>query len=245
MKKIGLLLAVLSFCIIGAVNAEELNLNDIAKVTAVIGGENKEIITLDTTNTYNYFYKIVEIDNTKFKDYIKNKYIVDNGNKETTQYNNAVTKATNYENTFKGLVANINNSSDIESWSPVTDNEITLTNLKYAENSHNGYLLAVAAVKEGDTNVYVLRSILESKSATTLGTIAYQTQDETAIQTTTETTTEENTNTNTQQQTQTNTQETEIKAEENPNTGLNDYVIFLAPISIILGSGILLRKSYA
>ena len=133
-------------------------------------------------------------------------------------------QVTQYENTFKGLIPEVK-TTDLESWTLSSDGEINLKDLTYESGKHNGYVLAVAAVKDGDNNnVYINRLILESTSTTTLGQASYTEADQVTYGTTTN---------------------DQINTDSNPNTGISDYAIYLVPICIILGSAILLKKSYS
>ena len=234
MKKISLLVITMlvSICFIGAVNAEEKSLNSIAVLASEIGGTAKEIQVTDTGTKYNYYYKYVKLNETDFNNYVKQKYIMDNAGQGTTAYQNAKQKVESYEAAFKGQIPAVNSITELSAWTSNSDKvEINLTNLNYAQNAHNGYVFAVAATKTGDTNVYITRMIYESTSATTLGTIKYLDSDKVAINTDT------NTNTNTS---------TDTVTEQNPETGISDYAIYLVPSALVAGSYLMLkRKSYA
>lgn len=232
MKKIGLtiLAVVFGFCFVTVVNAQEKDLSDIAIISGVIGGSDKEITqNSDNTNTYKYYYKIIEIDDSDFATYVSSKYAVDNGNDASDDYVAAQSRVTEYEESFNGLVPTLNSTADLSTWTTATNNEIAVQNIKYELGKHHGYVLAVAATKDGDQNIYVSRMILESTSATTLGSIAYNDSDAAAY----------NASTNDAVPT------TDTATGTNPDTGIEDWAIYFVPISIILGSGILLRRNYA
>lgn len=244
MKRFSLLLmiVVFGFCFVTCVNASELELDKVAAITATIGGNDKEIIQIDTSNNYTYYYKYVKIGDNDFSDYVKNKQIVDKSTDGSSEYITAASKVGEYETNFLKLIPTVSKASDVSTWIKSTDNEIKVSNLTYKSGSHNGYVLAVAAVKNGDTNVYISRMILESKSASTLGLVS----DNNASSNNSENTTNNTETTRDIELDDTNTANTEdMSTEENPNTGLNDYALYLAPIAIIFGSAILLRKSYA
>lgn len=219
----------MGFCFIANVNAEELDLSSIASIPSDIGGSDKEIIQTDSSNTYKFYYKYVTINEKDFSTYIGAKYIMDNTSDSSDDYVTAQSQVAEYEGVFKGLIPEVN-ASDLESWTLSSDGEINLNDLTYESGKHNGYVLAVAAVKDGDTsNVYIDRLILESTSATTLGQITYTDTDQATYgANVTDTTTDDTINTS-----------------DNPNTGISDYAIYLVPICIILGSAILLKKSYS
>lgn len=225
---ISILTVIFSFCLMSVVNAAEASLDTIASLTNVIGGSEQEIVQTGT-GTYKYYYKTVAIDDSDFNTYINSKYIVDNGDDSSDEYVTAQSRVSEYEETFNGLITTLNSTSDLNSWTQSTNNEINLTNLKYEDGKHHGYVLAVAAVKNGDTNIYVTRVILESKSATTLAAIEYNDADKAAY----EASTSEVTTTG------------ETTTAENPETGIEDWALYLVPISIVLGSGIILRRNYA
>ena len=148
-------------------------------------------------------------------------------------YTTASTQVAEYEGVFKGLIPTVT-VSDLQSWTLSEDGNISLNDLKYESGKHNGYVLAVAAVKDGDTSkVYITRLIKESTSETTLGEITYTAEDQASYQPDEDaTTSDEDTNTS-------------VTTNSNPNTGISDYAIYLVPICIILGSGILLRRKYS
>lgn len=222
-----MVLAGFGFCTI--VNAEETSLNSIASVTSEIGGSDKEIIQTDSSNKYKFYYKYAAIDNDTFNSYVGVKYKLDNTDESSEEYVNTESQLEEYENVFKSLIPEVT-ASDLESWTLASDNEITLSDLIYESDKHNGYVLAIAAVKDGDTSkVYIDRLILESTSSTTLGQVSYTPSDEQAY----------------------DSNEDEMLSDDavstsnNPNTGISDYAIYIVPVCIILGSVILLRKSYS
>ena len=242
MKKFSILLMtiVCSFLFVSVVNAAESELDSIAAVTSIVGGDDKEIIQIDSNNTYQYYYKYVKIKDVDFADYVANKKIVDESTDGSNSYITAAKKVGDYEKTFFGLIPTISNNSSLNSWVKSTNGEIVLNNLNYEDGLHSGYVLAVAAVKNGDNNAYVSRMILESKSKTTLGTITYDTTNN-GTNETKKVVKSKKVVTKKKQV----VDNVDKKTNENPNTGISDYALYLAPISIILGSTILLRKNYA
>lgn len=229
-KVISFIIMVLTgfgFCTI--VNAEETSLNSIASVTSEIGGSDKEIIQTDSSNKYKFYYKYVTIDNDAFNSYVGDKYKLDNADESSKEYVNIESQVEEYENVFKSLIPEVT-ASDLESWTLSSNNEITLSNLIYESDKHNGYVLAIAAVKDGDTSkVYIDRLILESTSSTTLGQVSYTLSDEQAY------------DSNEDEMVSNDA----VSTSNNPNTGISDYAIYIVPVCIILGSVILLRKSYS
>lgn len=222
---LSLLMVVFGFCFISAVNAAESDFSTIASLTSIIGEEDEEIIQI-ANGSYKYYYKVQAIDDSDFNTYVKSKYIFDNGDENSDEYVEAQSRVAEYEDTFAGLVPTLNTTADLNGWTESKDKNIAPTGLKYEVGKHHGYVLAVAAVK--DQTIYATRLILESTSTTTLENIIYNASDE------------EVTHNNTSNQTQKAT-----KTTSNPNTGVEDYAIYLVPISIILGSGILLKRNYA
>ena len=221
-----MVLAGFGFCTV--VNAEETSLNSIASVTSEIGGSDKEIIQTDSSNKYKFYYKYVTIDNDTFNSYVGVKYKLDNTDESSEEYVNTESQLEEYENVFKSLIPEVT-ASDLESWTLASDNEITLSNLIYESDKHNGYVLAIAAVKDGDTSkVYIDRLVLESTSSTTLGQVSYTSSDEQAYDSNEDETSSD-----------------AVSTSNNPNTGISDYAIYIVPVCIILGSVILLRKSYS
>lgn len=221
-----MVLAGFGFCTI--VNAEETSLNSIASVTSEIGGSDKEIIQTDSSNKYKFYYKYVSIDSDTFNSYVGVKYKLDNTDESSEEYVNTESQLKEYENVFKSLIPEVT-ASDLESWTLSSDNEITLSDLIYESDKHNGYVLAIAAVKDGDTSkVYIDRLILESTSSTTLGQVSYTPADEQAYDSNEDETSSD-----------------AVSTSNNPNTGISDYAIYIVPVCIILGSVILLRKSYS
>ena len=234
MKKIASLffIMVFGFGFIGAVNAAEADLSDVAIVTSVIGGSETEITTRDdvSSNTYKYYYKVVAIDDNDFASYVNSKFIYDNGDPNSDDYVNAQSQVLSYEENFYGYVPELTSSASLNDWTESTDGQITLSNLKYEAGKHHGYVLGVAAVKTGDNNtVYVTRIILESQSATTLSSIEYNNNDMTQYNDDTDAVVNDG----------------ESKSKSNPETGIEDYAIYLVPVLLIGGSAIIFRKSYA
>ena len=248
MKRFSLLfiMIVFGFCFVSCVNADELELDKVAAITATIGGSDKEIIQIDTKNSYTYYYKYVKIGDKDFNDYVKNKKIVDESTDGSNEYIAAASKVGEYEKSFLKLIPTVSKASDVSNWIKSTNNEINVSNLIYKSGNHNGYVLAVAAVKSGDTNVYISRVILESKSTSTLGLVSGENVNpDTSINTNTNTNTSNNDTRNIEIDDTDTVNTGDTTTEENPNTGLNDYALYLAPVAIILGSAILLRKNYA
>lgn len=214
----------IGFCCMTNVNAEEVDLSSIASITSDVGGADKEIIQTDSSNTYKFYYKYVAINSEDFNAYVGALYKMENLSDSSDEFVAIQSQVTQYENTFKGLIPEVK-TTDLESWTLSSDGEINLKDLTYESGKHNGYVLAVAAVKDGDNNnVYINRLILESKSTTTLGQVSYTEADQVTYGTTTN---------------------DQINTDSNPNTGISDYAIYLVPICIILGSAILLKKSYS
>ena len=214
----------IGFCCMTNVNAEEVDLSSIASITSDVGGADKEIIQTDSSNTYKFYYKYVAINSEDFNAYVSALYKMENLSDSSDEFVAIQSQVTQYENTFKGLIPEVK-TTDLESWTLSSDGEINLKDLTYESGKHNGYVLAVAAVKDGDNNnVYINRLILESTSTTTLGQVSYTEADQVTYGTTTN---------------------DQINTDSNPNTGISDYAIYLVPICIILGSAILLKKSYS
>lgn len=231
-KRISFAILSVVFCLsfVPMVNAQEQGLDNIATIRNVIGGSDKEIIQNSSdTSTYKYYYKTVQIDDSEFGTYVSSKYIVDNGNDASDEYVAAQSRMTEYETSFYGYIPNVDTPDDLSDWTKSTDNEITLENISYQAGTHHGYVIAVAATKDGDNNVYVTRMILESTSATTLGQITYNDNDAATYN----------------QNTQDVTTNQDTVADTNPDTGIEDWVVYFVPASIILGSTILLRRSFA
>lgn len=227
-KRINLLLIaiIFSFCLVGVVNAAESDLSSVASLTSTIGSTDEEIIQI-SDDTYKYYYKIQAIDDSDFSTYISSKYIYENSDENSDEYVNAQSRVAEYEDAFYALVPTLNTTADLNSWTESTDKQINPTNITYEQGKHHGYVLAVAAVK--NDSIYATRMILESTSTTTLETITYNDNDKVTYNSNTQSVQEE-------QSKQTTT---------NPETGLDDYAIYLVPLSIVLGSGILLKRNHA
>lgn len=227
-KKISslLLVAVFGFCFISVVNAEELDLSSVASLTNVIGGTDAEIVQI-ADGSYKFYYKLQAIDDSDFATYVSSKYIVDNGDESTDEYVEAQSRVADYEEAFNSLIPTLNTTADLNGWTESTDKQIKPTGINYEAGKHHGYVLAVAAVK--NQTIYVSRVILETTSDATLGDIVYNTNDASEYASNTQSVTEQE----------------DAKTTSNPETGLDDYAIYLVPLSIVLGSGILLRRNYA
>ncbi len=233
MKKILSIISifVLSVCFIGTVKADEVALSDIAAISSTIGGQDKEITQTDTNNKYKFYYKYVAISEKDFNDYIAARTTLENSDANSDAYTSSATKVAEYESNFQKLIPTAS-VKDVQGYTLATDGNINLSNLNYEKGKHNGYVLAIAAVKDGDTSrVYISRLILEATSATTLGEI--------------EITATSNTTTTTDTNTDDNTQNEEVTTSKNPETGISDYAIYLVPVCLILGSTLLLKRRYS
>ncbi len=225
---LSLLMVVFGFRFISIVNAAESDFSTVASLTSVIGESEEEIIQI-ADGSYKYYYKIQAIDDSDFNTYVKSRFVFENGDGNSDEYVEAQSRVAEYEDTFAGLVPTLNTTADLNGWTESTDKNIEPTGLTYENGKHHGYVLAVAAVK--DQTIYATRLILESANATTLRNIEYNDNDKTVSR---------NNNSNTSTQTKKAT-----KTTSNPNTGVEDCAIYIVPVSIILGSGILLKRNYA
>ena len=226
-----IIMAVFGLGFTGIVNAAEMELGSVAVVNNPVGGSDVEIISADETATgYKYYYKVQEIvDTNSFNSYVQAKYTIESSDPTTDEYTAAQSRIEEYEATFNDYIATVNGAADLSTWTESADGQISLSDLKYEEGTHHGYVLAVAAIKDGDTNVYVSRMILESTSTSTLDEIKYNSGDMASYNNNTTgavTTTDETTN-------------------SNPETGIEDYAIYLVPLALIGGSAILFRRNYA
>ena len=234
MKRISLslLTVIFGFCFMGVVNAAEASLDSVASLTNIIGGSEKEIVQIGS-GTYKYYYKIMDIGDNEFNGYVASKYIVDNTDDSSDQHVNAQSSVSQYEQSFTGLIDTVTSTADLGSWTESKNNEIVLKDLQYEAGVHHGYVLGVAAVKAEDSNIYISRNILESKSATTLGLIEYNDADKALYES------------STTSDSGAITSEEDTATDQNPETGIEDYAIYLTPIAIMLGSTILFRRNYA
>lgn len=224
------IMVVFGFGFMGVINAAELELGSVAAVNTPVGGSDKEIVPADENATgYKYYYKISEISDNDFETYVKSKYSYENSDASSDEYTTAQSRVEEYETTFYNLIPTLKTTADLSTWKEITDGQINLTELKYQEGKHTGYVLAVAAVKGNETNIYVNRMILESASSSTLDNIEYNSNDMNAYNETTQNvvTTEDE------------------KTESNPETGIEDYALYLVPLSLIAGSAILFKRNYA
>ena len=230
MKKLYLLLiAIIGMGLTTSVYAQEQSNVGTFTLVPPIGGTTDAITQDDDTAKVKYYYKVVQIDSAKFNEYTAAKYGIDNLDSASSEYTEASTKAVNLETEFGALIPAVNAPSDITAegsgWTAANGKVISLSNLVYNQGQHSGYLLAVAGIKDGDTaNVYMIRMPLEATSATTLGVISYLESDRNAYQTDTN---------------------TDSGTDQNPNTGLEDCLYYVVPVSIVLGSILILKRSYA
>lgn len=238
MKNIYSMFIILAFCFgfVGVVNAEEADLSTIASINVTIGNSDDEILPLgDSGSSYTFYYKYVKIDSTDFDKYVNSKYIMENSDDSSDSYADATSEVKSYEEGFSSIIPTVSSATDLNEWTKSTDNQIKVSNLSYEKGKHNGYVLAVAGIKDGDSKIYVTRLILESKSTSTLGQITYLDSDKTDVASSDGNQASNTENVNTGSDTAT---------KSNPKTGVEDYVIYLVPVSIILGSAILLRKNF-
>ena len=215
-KKISslLLVVVFGFCFISVVNAEELDLSSVASLTNVIGGTDAEIVQI-ADGSYKFYYKLQAIDDSDFATYVSSKYIVDNGDESTDEYVEAQSRVADYEEAFNSLIPTLNTTADLNGWTESTDKQIKPTGINYEVGKHHGYVLAVAAVK--NQTIYASRVILETTSDATLGDIVYNTNDASEYASNTQSVIEQE----------------DAKTTSNPETGLDDYAIYLVPLSIV------------
>ncbi len=235
MKKICLLFIMfISLGFIVTVNAEEKTADMFSinvDATNPIDGQKESIIETEENLKMTYYYKYVPIDSAKFSQYTAALYGVENLDSTSSEYTQATTTKTTLETEFAGLIPAVTSPAGLKAegsgWNPANGKVIALSDLTYVQGQHSGYLLAVAGVKDGDTaNVYAVRIALESVNATTLGAVTFLDADKAAYQ-------------------QTNPgQTTPANTEQNPSTGIEDYALYLVPVSIILGSVIMFKKDY-
>ena len=125
-------------------------------------------------------------------------------------------------NNVSYYIPTVNEVTDLGSWTKITDPNLSYTNLEYDQNKKTGYLVAVAAIPKTDTSkIYVYREVCEVTGTTSLVTSS-----------------------NISYETDTNVNEEPV-VEENPNTGISDYAIYLVPIALIGGTVLMMRKNYA
>lgn len=241
MKKVlkVMLVFVLGLSFIPAVFADETSLSSVASVTTVIGGSDKEIMQTETSGTYKFYYKYVLIDSNEFAKYVTAKGKIANLSESSDAYKKVAKEIESYETTFKGAIATVT-VEDLENWTLSSDGNITLKDLKYESGKQYGYVLAVAAVKDGDTSkVYIDRLILESKSISTLGEVTVSNTSTSTTSSSTSTTLEDD------ESSEYDVEDEEVTTSTNPNTGLNDYILYIVPISIAIGSVILFKRKYS
>ena len=66
-----LLLTIMSFVLIGMVNAAEVDLKgNVGNINEDVGGTSASITQTNTTDTFTYYYRWVKIDSAKFADYV-------------------------------------------------------------------------------------------------------------------------------------------------------------------------------
>ncbi len=234
MKKLCLLLIMMiSLGFVVSVNAEEKTADMFSinvDASNPIDGTKDAIIETEDNLKMTYYYKYVVIDSAKFNQYTAALYGVENLDSTTPEYTQASSTKTALETEFGMLIPTVSAPADLKAegsgWTAATGKVISFTGLTYAPGQHNGYLLAVAGVKDGDTaNVYAQRIALESTSVTALGGITFNNADKAAYQQNTGGTTPTGT-------------------EDNPNTGIEDYALYIVPVSIVLGSVLILKKNY-
>ena len=234
MKKLCLLLMmVVSFGFVMSVNAEE-KAPDMFTIntSSPIDGTTESIVQTDDTAKMTYYYKYVAIDAAKFNQYTAALYGVSNLDSTSAEYTQASTTKTTLETEFASIIPAVSAPADLKAdgsgWTAANGKVIALTGLTYTQGQHSGYLLAVAGTKDGDTaNVYVQRVPLEATSPTSLGAITFLDSDKAAYQVAPTGNT------------------TPSGTEQNPNTGIEDYALYIVPIAIILGSAIILKRGYA
>lgn len=125
---------------------------------------------------------------------------------------------------INALVPTITSVEQLSSWIKVDTPQFVYPNIEYNKEKKTGYIISVAAVsKQDQSKIYVHRGVYETINPGTLENsyaVNYKNY--------------QNTNTN-----------NETVTEENPNTGIGDYAIYLVPIALVSGAALMMRKNYA
>lgn len=230
MKKIFnlLLITVCMFGFVTVANAEEswsIIESEATFVGDLLAGKSVEGNEAATEffNKYDVYYKYEKIDDTLYSNYVS----------DLTE--GTSTGALDSINT---LIGPVNSADDLQSWNQMNTKSIDYSGVEYTEGQKVGYIVALAAVpKDNTSNIYVLRSIYEVTGSSSLGS-SYEINCEEDV------TTDNNGNGDTIVDTTTG-EVTETVTEENPNTGISDYAIYLVPLALIGGVVLMMRKNYA
>ena len=128
-------------------------------------------------------------------------------------------------NSVDALVPSVSSVSELGTWIKATSPKLSYSDIAYDSTKKTGYVIAIAAVDKSDnTKIYVNREVYEVTSTNEIKS-SYEVNydNDTSIQET----------------------EEQSVAEENPNTGISDYAIYLVPIALICGTALMMRKNYA
>lgn len=215
-----LLVTVMTFGFIGVVNAEESwssITDDTSFLEALLNGESLEGNTAATTffSKYDVYYQYQKIDDATYANYITDI------RGETS---------TGAEQSINALIPAPSSAGDLGSWVKIDTPQISYADVEYTEGQKTGYIVAVAAVPKDDTSkVYVYRLVTEVTGSSKMES-SYEINCDEDV----DVVTDENTVT-----------DTETVTEENPNTGISDYAIYLVPLALVGGVVLMMRKSFA
>lgn len=203
--------------------------------TAVISLlEGKELTSSDKEvlsnfkDTYTFYYKITEIDSSKYDEFNSNDSSVSQAAAKEIANSIAVPKSTN----------------DLSDWNTVDFNNLKITydDLNWSSESTSPYLVALTAVETSTGSFYNYRGIYESASPSTLVAISAKQQENTDQP---ESDTEDSDDVEKTEDDTEDTEDSEEKSESNPETGVSDYAIYLVPLSLIAGSTLMLKRRNA
>lgn len=175
----------------------------------------------------------------KINDELYSKYKADTSNSEVG-------------NSIANLITDPASKSDLDNadngWSLVESTQITYSDLE----KDKGYLIALMAVSKSDeSKIYSYKTVYQATTSSTLSTYSDIANNNVGSDADVEKSAadkdvnkEETDDSEAEDKDDSDTVEkdTEEKADTNPETGINDYAIYLVPLSIIAGSTLMIRK---
>lgn len=243
-KSFIIIIIMCMFSFISGVNAETGKLSSVESdsVSAVVkllggstlSGDDATKIT-SLMNKYTLYTKYEVIDDTLY-----NTYKSDTSNTEAG-------------NSIANLIQDPASKSDLDDesngWSMIES-----AGLSYSElEKDKGYLVALMAVSKSDaTKIYKYKTVYQATTDSTLTPYSEVAKSNAEEDDATKKIEKENTAANTEESTDEETSEAtaeedvekEEKSETNPETGISDYAIYIVPLSLVLGSTLMIKRRF-
>ena len=117
-----------------------------------------------------------------------------------------------------------------------SNGKLTYTGLTYSQDSNNAYTVAIFGIPKDDTTkIYAARDVYQVTSSTTVN---YTNFFDEYLSSPVDNDEENNPN-------YSGDVEEDVATETNPNTGIEDYFMYLVPLALVGGSVLMFRRRYA